>query len=179
MTRRGFAAGAGAIATATLFDSRSSLGEITPTGWHLPIPQLIDAASQNNVVKLNVEAGHHAFYNGKPTRTLGYSAPFLGPVIRFRRGDRVEMIVHSTIDAHHCPLARPFGAGRRRRQAAAKDRAGFNVATDTCCRPAGGDALVPSAPASGHGTTNLSRSCGIDHRRGRQGSLLAASVWRG
>jgi blue copper oxidase len=99
LTRRSFTAGAGAIATVALLDSRSSLGEITPAGSHLPIPQLIDAASQNNVVRLKVSAGHHAFYRRKPTRTLGYSGPILGPVLRFRRGDRVEMIVENAIDA--------------------------------------------------------------------------------
>jgi blue copper oxidase len=99
LTRRSFAAGTAAIATAALLDSRSSFGEITPSGGHLTIPQLIDAASQNNVVKLRVSAGHHAFYKGKPTRTFGYSAPILGPVLRFRRGDRVEMIVQNAIDA--------------------------------------------------------------------------------
>jgi FtsP/CotA-like multicopper oxidase with cupredoxin domain len=98
LTRRSFAAGAGAIATAALLDSRSSLGDITPSGSYLPIPQLIDAASQNNVVKLKVSAGRHAFYKGKPTRTFGYSAPILGPVLRFRRGDRVEMIVQNALD---------------------------------------------------------------------------------
>lgn len=99
LTRRSFAASAGAIATAALLDSRSSLGDITPSGGHLLIPQLIDAASQNNVVKLTVSSGHHAFYKGKPTRTFGCSAPILGPVLRFRRGDRVEMIFQNAIDA--------------------------------------------------------------------------------
>jgi cuproxidase len=98
LTRRSFAASAGALATVALLDSRSSLGDITPSGGHLPIPQLIDAASQDNVIMLKVSSGHHAFYKGKPTRTLGYSAPILGPVLRLRRGHRVEMIVQNAMD---------------------------------------------------------------------------------
>ena len=40
----------------------------------------------------------HAFIKGKPTRTYGYSAPVLGPVIRLRRGDEVEMTVENALD---------------------------------------------------------------------------------
>jgi FtsP/CotA-like multicopper oxidase with cupredoxin domain len=97
LTRRGFAAGAGATAIASLLDAQASLGDITPAGGRLPIPQLIEARSQNNVVKLTVSAGQHAFYKGKPTQTFGYSAPILGPVLRFRRGDTVEMVVHNAL----------------------------------------------------------------------------------
>jgi blue copper oxidase len=64
----------------------------------LPIPELIDAAKQNNAVKLKVTSGLHAFIEGKPTRTLGYSAPVLGPVIPLRRGDEVKMMVENNLD---------------------------------------------------------------------------------
>jgi len=99
LTRRAFAVGAGTIASATLLGSRFGLGERLRFGSRLPIPQLIDAAKQGNVVKLRVESGRHEFYKGKPTRTCGYSAPILGPVLRLRRGDRVEMIVENALDA--------------------------------------------------------------------------------
>ncbi|WFT99921.1 multicopper oxidase domain-containing protein [Bradyrhizobium barranii] len=33
----------------------------------------------------------------RPTRTYGYSSPILGPVLRLRRGDRVQMIVHNAV----------------------------------------------------------------------------------
>jgi cuproxidase len=95
LTRRAFAIGAGALASATLLDPRCGHGELARAVASLPIPQLIDAASQNNVVRLNVSSGHHEFYKGKPTRTYGYSAPILGPVLRLRRGDRVEVVVHN------------------------------------------------------------------------------------
>jgi blue copper oxidase len=65
----------------------------------LPIPKLIDAAKQGNAVNLKVASGRHVFMKGKPTRTYGYSAPILGPVIRLRRGDEVEMTVENMLDA--------------------------------------------------------------------------------
>ena len=64
----------------------------------LPIPPLIDAAKQGNAVKLKVTSGRHAFVTGKPTRSYGYSSPVLGPVIRLRRDDEVEMTVENALD---------------------------------------------------------------------------------
>jgi blue copper oxidase len=74
------------------------MGEPAPFSTPLPIPKLIDAAKQGNAVKLKVMSGRHAFVAGKPTRTYGYSAPVLGPVIRLRRGDEVEMTVENALD---------------------------------------------------------------------------------
>ena len=74
------------------------MGEPAPFSTRLPIPQLIDAANQGNAVKLKVMSGLHAFLEGKPTRTYGYSAPVLGPIIRLRRGDEVEMTVENALD---------------------------------------------------------------------------------
>jgi hypothetical protein len=59
---------------------------------------LIDAAKQGNAVNLKVRSGRHAFTRGKLTRTYGYSAPVLGPVIRLRRGDEVQMTVENALD---------------------------------------------------------------------------------
>ena len=42
--------------------------------------------------------GRHAFVEGKPARTYGYSAPVLGPVIRVRRGDEVQMVVENRLN---------------------------------------------------------------------------------
>ena len=63
----------------------------------LPIPPLIDAAKQGNAVKLKVASSRHAFVEGKPARCYGYSAPVLGPAIRLRRGDEVEMTVDNAL----------------------------------------------------------------------------------
>ena len=73
-----------------LLAERSGIGEPAPFSTPLPIPKLIDAAKQGNAVNLKVMSGRHAFVKGKPTRTYGYSAPILGPVIRLRRGDEVR-----------------------------------------------------------------------------------------
>jgi blue copper oxidase len=99
ITRRNFAVGAAAIASTTLLDARFGLGERTRGNGRLPIPQLIDAARQANLIKLRAAIGRHEFYEGKPVRTFGYSAPILGPVLRLRRGDRVKMIVENALDA--------------------------------------------------------------------------------
>jgi blue copper oxidase len=93
ITRRALAIGAGAIAVASL-----GRGERTRGGGRLPVPRLIDANRVGNVLKLRVASGLHEFYKGKRTRTLGYSAPVLGPVLRFRRGDHVEMSVENALD---------------------------------------------------------------------------------
>jgi blue copper oxidase len=74
------------------------MGDFAPPRTPLPIPRLIDAAKQGNAVTLKVMSGRHAFVHGKPTRTYGYSAPVLGPVIRVHRGDEIETTVENAID---------------------------------------------------------------------------------
>ena len=98
LTRRQFAIGFGAFSSSALLYARFGIGEPAPFSTPLPIPKLIDAAKQGNAVKLKVMSGRHAFVKGKPTRTYGYSAPILGPVIRLRRGDEVEMTVENALD---------------------------------------------------------------------------------
>jgi blue copper oxidase len=98
LTRRKFAIGCGAFASSTVFDARFGFGEPAPAGTHLPIPMLIDAAKQGNIVNLKATSGRHAFIEGKPTRTYGYSASVLGPVIRVRRGDEVQVTVENALD---------------------------------------------------------------------------------
>jgi len=99
ITRRVLTIGAGIAASAALFGPPFVRGERTQGGGRLPIPRLIDANRQGNVVKLRVAPGSHEFYKGKPTPTFGYSASILGPVLRFRRGDHVEMSVENALDA--------------------------------------------------------------------------------
>jgi cuproxidase len=99
LTRRNFAIGCGAFASSAILDGRFSLGDPLAGGAHLPIPMLIDAAKQGNAVRLKAMSGRHAFIDGKPTQTFGYSAPILGPVIRVRRGDEVQVTVENALDA--------------------------------------------------------------------------------
>ncbi len=98
LTRRKFAIGCGAFASSAILDARFSLGDPLASGTHLPIPTLIDAAKQGNTVRLKAMSGEHAFIDGKLTRTFGYSAPILGPVIRMRRGDEVQVTVENALD---------------------------------------------------------------------------------
>jgi len=64
----------------------------------LPIPKLIDSARTGNAIKIKVAPGRHAFVKGRPAATFGYSEPVLGPVIRFRRGNEVEMTIENALD---------------------------------------------------------------------------------
>jgi blue copper oxidase len=98
LTRRDFAIGCGAFASNAFICARHGIGGPAPFNTRLPVPTLIDAAKQGNAVNLKVMSGQHAFVPGKPTRTYGYSAPVLGPVIRMRRGDAVEMTVDNALD---------------------------------------------------------------------------------
>jgi FtsP/CotA-like multicopper oxidase with cupredoxin domain len=97
LTRRNFAIGCGAFASA-LICARQGIGDLAPFSTPLPIPRLVDAAKQGNAVSLKVMSGRHAFVRGKPTRTYGFSASILGPVIRMRRGDEIEMTVDNALD---------------------------------------------------------------------------------
>jgi FtsP/CotA-like multicopper oxidase with cupredoxin domain len=96
LTRRNFAIGCGAFAGGA-FCTR--FGIPAPFNAALPIPTLIEAAKRANAVELQAMPGHHPFVEGKPTQTYGYSAPILGPVIRVRRGDEVEVTVENQLDA--------------------------------------------------------------------------------
>jgi len=48
LTRRKFAIGCGALAATAVIDARFGFGDPAPAGTHLPIPTLIDAATQGN-----------------------------------------------------------------------------------------------------------------------------------
>jgi blue copper oxidase len=98
LTRRQFAMGSAGIVSSALTGASAGLSETAPFSTPLPIPKLIDAARQGHAVKLKVASGRHEFIKGKPTRTYGYSAPILGPVIRLRCGDKVEMTVKNELD---------------------------------------------------------------------------------
>jgi blue copper oxidase len=102
LSRRQFAIGSAAIVSGGLVGGiagiRLAQSESAHFSRRLPIPPLIDAAKQANSVKLKVASGRHAFLKGKPTHSYGYSGPVLGPAIRLRRGDEVEMTVENALD---------------------------------------------------------------------------------
>jgi blue copper oxidase len=102
LSRRQFAIGSAAVVSGGLVGGIAGIRLAQSESVHftrrLPIPPLIDAAKQGNAVKLKVTSGRHAFLTGKPTRSYGYSGPVLGPAIRFRRGDEVEMTIENALD---------------------------------------------------------------------------------
>jgi blue copper oxidase len=98
LTRRKFAIGCGAFASSAILDAPPGSTDPAPADTHLPIPALIDAAKQGNAIRLKAMPGRHAFIEGKPTGTYGYSAPVLGPAIRVRRGDEVQVTVENALD---------------------------------------------------------------------------------
>ena len=98
LSRRQFAIGTAAVVSGGLVGSGLAQSASMRFNRRLPIPPLIDAAEQGNAVKLRVTSGRHAFVKGKPTKSYGYSGPVLGPTVRLRRGDEVEMTVENALD---------------------------------------------------------------------------------
>jgi blue copper oxidase len=96
LTRRQFVIGSSAILSPGLPSIRHAKADSAPQP--LPIPILVEADKLGHAVKLTVEAGWHAFIEGKPTKTYGYSGQILGPAIRVRRGDVVQMTVENRLD---------------------------------------------------------------------------------
>jgi blue copper oxidase len=99
LTRRQFAIGAAAMTSASIVGWRIAEPRASHFDLPLPIPRLVDAAKQGHAVSLKIAEGRHAFVDGKPVRTYGYSAPILGPVIRMRRGDEIEMTIENALDS--------------------------------------------------------------------------------
>jgi blue copper oxidase len=98
-SRRQFAIAAGGMSLSVLVGGRHSIGRTVPFSTPLPIPRIIDTARPAHGIKLKAAVGQHAFVRGKPTRTYGYSAPVLGPVIRLHRGDEIEVEVENALNA--------------------------------------------------------------------------------
>jgi FtsP/CotA-like multicopper oxidase with cupredoxin domain len=98
LTRRQFAVGSATIIGAGVLSSgQAGKADALDFRTPLPIPKLIDAAKEGNSVRLKAASSRHSFFNAKPAPTYGYSASLLGPVIRLRRGDEVEMVVENML----------------------------------------------------------------------------------
>jgi blue copper oxidase len=96
LSKRQFVIGSSALVSARYIGTRSARTDVVPLP--LPIPDLIEAEKIGHAVTLKLTIGRHAFLIGKPASTYGYSAPVLGPVIRVRRGDEVEITVENRLD---------------------------------------------------------------------------------
>lgn len=67
----------------------------------LPIPSLlVDENEDVNIADFNlvVQQGETNFYEDKQTQTLGYNGSFLGPVIKVKRGETVNMHVKNDLN---------------------------------------------------------------------------------
>ena len=71
------------------------------TGNRLIIPQLLEDQNPDpdtSDFELYVQQGEMSFFPSQTTETLGYNGNYLGPVLRVRRGQNVNVAVHNQID---------------------------------------------------------------------------------
>lgn len=69
----------------------------------LPVPPILkdkDDRRDNARYELVVRKGETEFFEGYPAVTLGYNGNILGPTIRVKRGDRVEIHVDNRLNEH-------------------------------------------------------------------------------
>ena len=66
----------------------------------LPIPELLsgDKTDGENVYELTARNGSRRFIRDTDTPTYGYNGDYLGPTLRFRRGDRVRIRVRNKLE---------------------------------------------------------------------------------
>ncbi len=87
----------GAASFATLTNMPLALPARAADRPDLPVPAEVRADS-NGVVELRAKASEQQFLPGVATPTYGINAPYLGPAVRVRRGDRVTMNVTNEVD---------------------------------------------------------------------------------
>jgi blue copper oxidase len=90
--------GGGAVFTARSLDTAGLRAESNEFYTSLPIPRMLDARSLQNQVSLTAQSGRGELLPNFEADTLGYSAPYLGPVIRIYRGDTVTMAITNAMD---------------------------------------------------------------------------------
>ena len=94
------ALGAGGLGTYYATARRDTVGSID-FDTALVIPPLAESsvsAAGARVFTLGIQAGETAFKPGTATRTWGVNGSYLGPTIRARRGEQVELAVHNGLD---------------------------------------------------------------------------------
>jgi FtsP/CotA-like multicopper oxidase with cupredoxin domain len=96
--RRRFLAGSAAATATALIDPVSAFAQAQRRETALPVPELRDARVLNGLIQLVAAEGQHAFVPGSPAKTYGFSAPYLGPVLRLRKGDEVQFAVENKLD---------------------------------------------------------------------------------
>ncbi len=93
LSRRSFLAGSTAMLSAPYL-MRGATAAVP--GQPLPVPQLLDATGGEGAIE--AVTGRAAFLEGGGTRVLGFSQPYLGPVLRFARGRNSVMRVRNRLD---------------------------------------------------------------------------------
>lgn len=80
--------------------------DITGFGWKsqnmLKIPELLEDLNPDpNITEyqLNVQNGQTEFIDGKLADTMGYNGSYLGPVLRFTKGQQTNITVNNNLDA--------------------------------------------------------------------------------
>ena len=64
----------------------------------LLIPTLIDSREAGNNVELVIQENEHEFFSGVKSETKGFSQSYLGPTIRFYKGETTRISFRSEID---------------------------------------------------------------------------------
>jgi len=98
LTRRRFLEGGAAVTATAIIGRNPANAQAQRFETPLPMPELRDARTQNGTIQLVAAEGRHAFLPGLPTKTHGFSAPYLGPVLRLRKGDEVQITVENRLD---------------------------------------------------------------------------------
>lgn len=92
-TRRTFLAG---LATATATPLLTRLSHADAAGRALTVPPVME--TNGAPVTLDAIAGSSSFLPGLSTPTLGFSQPYLGPTLRFRRGALARVNVRNRLN---------------------------------------------------------------------------------
>ncbi|WP_428954276.1 multicopper oxidase family protein [Streptomyces sp. cg35] len=83
-------------------DARVSTVGTTDFRNELAVPPLaasrLDERSGRRVFDLRMRAGEKEFEPGRTTRTWGFNGDYLGPTLRAKRGEKVEVRVHNGLD---------------------------------------------------------------------------------
>ena len=154
----------------------STAGEVEFTR-PLAIPPLAGSSLEDGVrvFSLDLQEGETDLGQGRRTPTLGVNGTFLGPTLRAARGERVRIDVTnsmsetSTLHWHGMQLPAVMDGGPHQ-----PVDPGQTWSPDLDDRPAGGDALVPPAPARTDGRPRLPRPGRAVHRRRARGVAEAA-----
>lgn len=90
LSRRKMLISAGAIGGAITASRLAPARAADPLRPTLPIPAEVRANARGEIA-FSARTGTATFVAGRPTATYGYDASFLGPALRLRRGEKVEI----------------------------------------------------------------------------------------